>query len=264
MTEFNILFIGDVFGKPGRHVVNHFLPLLKEEENISFVICNNENATHGNGCNYNHYKELTAVGVNCFTSGNHFLGVKDPFTRGTEMPNQLRPLNFNDKYPLIGTKIFKFNDIRIRVTNIIGNTYMDLGQNNPFESFEKLLENCEPSDIHFVDFHGEATGEKRAFAEYFDGKITCMVGTHTHVQTADEKILPKGTAFISDVGSCGPEDSVLGADKNAMISKAAFGIRCKQVNPEHGLANFAGIVLSVNPNDFKVKGIKRIFKQKIC
>ena len=262
MRLIKILFIGDIFGRVGRNIVFSALPNIKKQYGINFVIANNENATHGHGCNLNHYKQLSEVGINCFTSGNHFMGC--PVPSEDLVPNQIRPLNLPYTYPLSGSKVFNYNGIKIRVTNLIGNSYIQMGQDNVFTSFENFLKNNNENLIHIVDLHAEATGEKRAFAEMFDSKVSAIIGTHTHVPTADEKVLLKGTAFITDVGCCGAVDSVLGADKKAMIYRSAYGMKTKIENIEHGLAEFNAVVITIDADTNLATNIERInYKERV-
>ena len=254
----NLLFIGDIFGKIGRNCVEKILPSIKNEYNINFIIANSENSTHGNGCSYSNYKTFMTLGLNCLTSGNHFLGHKDVYEHPELFDNQLRPLNFPKNYPLVGSKIYNFNNYKIRVTNMIGNTFMQPCMDNPFETFKEFLTTIKNThDFHLVDYHAEATGEKRAFAEMFSSDVDAIIGTHTHVQTNDDAILNSKTFFITDVGCTGAVDSILGADKKAMILRSAYNMRSKISHPETGLCNFCAVYLQY---DFDKKAITKFEK----
>lgn len=239
----NLLFIGDIFGIIGRRCIEKYLPIIKKDLNINFVIANNENATHGSGCSLQNYKFLMENGVNCCTSGNHFLGRKDVLSTPSLFENQIRPLNYPTKYPCVGSKVFNFNSYKIRVTNLIGNAFIQGPQNNAFSEFDRLIndKSYEKCDFHLVDFHGEATGEKRAFAEKYYKEFDVFVGTHTHVQTNDLQLLHDKSLFISDVGCTGAVDSVLGCDTDAMISRTELGYIMNMNFIERGKCNFCAM-----------------------
>lgn len=213
----SLLFLGDICSVLGRKIVENKLPELISKYKADFVIANGENATHGRGLSFKHYTELLNSGINCITMGNHYYGVEDILKRNELYTNMVRPLNLPDKVPGMGSKVFFVKGIEIRVTNLLGVTGISgLMQNNPFEAIDKIIEKSH-SQIHFIDFHAEATGEKAALARYVDGRVTCVVGTHTHVQTNDSRILPKGTAFLTDVGACCAYESILGMDAKMLF-----------------------------------------------
>lgn len=257
MKKIKVLFIGDIYGKIGRKLLIEQLPKIKSELKVDFVIANNENATHGHGCSLQDYKALSVSGINCFTSGNHFLGHKDVKVLSKDFENQLRPANFPPNYVCEFTKVFNINGIEIRVSNIMGNAFINLALDNCFTTFDQKLRFSYPA-IHILDFHGEATGEKRSFAEKNSPYLSAVIGTHTHVQTADEQILNGRTAFISDVGAISAVDSVLGADKNAMIARNAYSMNVPVINIESGLCKFCAVVMEFDPCSGKAISIKRI------
>ncbi len=213
MKEFvRILFFGDIVGPLGRKAVKKYLSLHKKQDEIDFVLANGENTTHGHGLSYVHYKELLSYGIDCLTSGNHFFNSPDAAKFAKEMNRQVRPYNFDKACPGVGSRLFSLEDgTEIKVSNMMGRIYMTGVQSNPFYDMDEILK--EKKDvIHILDFHAEATAEKRIMGEYLDGKITAVFGTHTHVQTNDAKILSKGTLFLTDVGMNGAYYSSLGDD----------------------------------------------------
>ncbi|MGL5268496.1 MAG: TIGR00282 family metallophosphoesterase [Spiroplasma sp.] len=257
------LIIGDIYGSVGRQMVSQWIPevknyLNKQNQTLDFIIANGENITHGKSISLAHYEELKKLGVDVITSGNHI------FSPTTNVVNYiknhkdlLRPLNYNPYQPGTGTILVNKNNKKIRVTNLIGRTFMDHSE-NPYFVLEELLQKEKSSDIHIIDFHGEATAEKLAFAWYFDGKITCIVGTHTHVQTADNRLLPKGSAFISDIGMTGPYDSIIGANPEEVIYRERTALPVK-FQPANGKGQFCAVILTVDDKTNKAVKLERVF-----
>jgi len=208
-----VLMIGDVIGRPGRKAVRTLVPTLRQQYGIDLVIANGENAAGGIGLTPSTAEELLASGVDVITSGNHIWHHKEiiPLLNGTSPI--LRPLNFPPKAPGKGYLFWN----QVLVVNLVGRTFM--GEFDcPFRAIDRLLEETKPQ-ITVVDFHGEATSEKNALGLYLDGRVSAVLGTHTHIGTIDARILPKGTAFITDVGMVGPKDSVIGDDAEAVINR---------------------------------------------
>lgn len=220
-----ILFVGDVVGKPGRDALKKGIGLLNEKYQIDFIIVNGENVSHGRGLLEKHYDELIDLGVDVITLGNHFDNKIELKRYINQVDNIVRPLNIIESYPGKGSQIFDVNGIKIRVTNILGSVFMTQNVENPYQCLNELLNDEEllPCDIHIVDFHGEATSEKQCIAYAFDGMVSALLGTHTHVQTNDARILEKHTAFMCDVGMCGSFDSVLGFEKQSVLKKVLYG-----------------------------------------
>lgn len=239
-SELSVLFFGDCVGKMGRLALAKGLPLLKDRYQADFTIVNCENATHGRGCSHEHYEELLKAGADCLTSGNHFYDSRDVFRPEYDFSKLVRPLNMGPKAPLSGSRVFNVNGYTLRITNLIGRVEVPGAQSNPFTDMDQLL-TTSSEDFHIVDFHAEATGEKRCLAEYLDGRISLFVGTHTHVQTNDAKILDRGTCFITDLGMCGADDSCLGMGKDNAIAKVAFGLPLPFQPLETGIARLDGI-----------------------
>ena len=216
-----ILFIGDIVGRPGRKAVSRLLPHLRENCGpFSFVVVNGENAAGGKGLTKPIVDELLERGVDAITTGNHVWGQREVLTFIDEMPNIVRPANYPKGTPGKGcTIVSNASGERLGVINVAGQVYME-GFNNPFHTLDEVLhEMREGADCMLLDFHAEATAEKVAMGWYADGKVGAVVGTHTHVQTADERLLPNGTAYITDVGMTGPYDSVIGVCKERVLHR---------------------------------------------
>ncbi len=247
-----ILFIGDIVGRIGRRIVKEKLNYFVDKYDIQFVIANGENATHGKGLIRHHYEELINAGIDCITLGNHF-NSKNELAKYIERVDCLiRPLNLYKSYPGGGSAVFDVDGILIRVTNLLGTAFMNEEVISPYASLIDLLSSEEEKvNIHIVDYHAEATGEKQCFGHVFDGKVSAVLGTHTHVQTRDAHILEEGTAYISDVGMCGFKDGVLGFDKTTVINKTIFGKTQKFELPNEGKGVFSAIVLDINEMDGK-------------
>ncbi len=219
-----ILFFGDIVGQVGRNAVKHNIEKLVKKYQIDFVIANGENATHGKGLIEKHYNELIDAGVDCITLGNHYFSKNRIVDYIDDATALVRPLNITKKIGGKGSVVFDVNGQKVRVTNILGTAFMQEEVVSPYEALKQELSYWEGEDvIHIVDFHAEATGEKIAFSYLFDAEVSAIVGTHTHVQTNDAKILDGGTGYISDVGMCGAANGVLGFNRNTVINKTIFG-----------------------------------------
>ena len=241
-----ILFIGDVVGRVGRRMLKDRIPYYVNKYEIDFVIANGENATHGKGLNRNHYFELLDAGVDVITLGNHYMSKSEILRYIDGVDRLVRPLNLLKEFPGEGSVVFEVNDVRVRVTNVMGSAFMGEDVNSPYYSVITLLSEEEPVTIHIVDFHAEATGEKQALAFALDGKVSAVLGTHTHVQTNDAHILPKGTAFISDVGMTGYADGVLGSTSETVVNKLIYGQQSKFQTPDEGRGLFSAVVIDID------------------
>ena len=218
------LFFGDIVGRVGRNAIKHNIEQLVKKYQVDFVIANGENVTHGKGLIEKHYYELLDDGIDCITLGNHYLS-KDRINDYIEEADALiRPLNLLNKFGGEGSRLFDVNGTLVRVTNVLGTAFMKEEVVAPYQALKELLDEYkDENSIHIVDFHAEATGEKACFGYAFDGLVSAVLCTHTHVQTNDAKVLPNGTAFISDVGMCGAANGVLGFEKGSVINKTLFG-----------------------------------------
>ena len=257
-----ILFIGDIVGKIGRRLIKEKLSYFVKKYEVDFVIANGENVTHGKGLIRHHYEELINDGIDVITLGNHY-DSKNEIRRYLDSADYIvRPYNLLHPFPGEGSVIFEVDGIKIRITNLLGSAFMSEDVNNPALSLLDILAEEEPSDIHIVDYHAEATGEKQSFAYAFDGKVSAVLGTHTHVQTKDAKILPKGTAFISDVGMTGFADGVLGFDKDTVVNKLIFGRQEKFDLPEEGRGLFSAVVIEIDDVSKKAINIIPIYYEE--
>jgi len=224
------------------------IPYYVSKYDIDFVIANGENATHGKGLNRNHYFELLDAGVDAITLGNHYMSKSEILRYIDNVDRLIRPYNLIKDFAGEGTVVFDVNGISVRVTNILGSAFMDEVVNAPYYSILTILSEEEPATVHIVDFHAEATGEKQSLAYALDGKVTAVLGTHTHVQTNDAHILPQGTAFISDVGMTGFADGVLGSTKETVVNKLIYGQQSKFQTPDEGRGLFSAVVIEVDDN----------------
>lgn len=212
----NILAIGDVVGSAGCHFLREKLPTLKKLKAVDLVIANGENSADGNGLTPSSVRYLLDSGADIITSGNHSFRRKESYDTYDECEQLLRPANFPSGAPGRGFTIYDMGRIQVGILNLMGTVYLD-PLDNPFFTADAMLNNI--PKITVVDFHAEATGEKRSMGYYLDGRISALWGTHTHVQTADECILPKGTGYISDLGMTGAVNSVLGVKPELTIRK---------------------------------------------
>ncbi|MGA2854170.1 MAG: TIGR00282 family metallophosphoesterase [Verrucomicrobiota bacterium] len=242
-----LLFIGDIVGQPGRNAVKTLLPKLREQHALDFVIANGENSAGGSGITPKTAEEIFAAGVDVITSGDHLWDQKEVMELLANEKRFLRPLNYPAGTPGQGSGVFEFraqksegrvpqvpnqvirdscnSSLRIAVLNVQGRTFMQPPLENPFLlAADEVKRLRERTKIIFVDFHAEATSEKIAFARFLDGRVSAVVGTHTHVQTADEQIFPGGTAFLTDAGFTGPHESVLGREIEPVIKKFLTGM----------------------------------------
>lgn len=256
----NILFIGDIVGKPGREAVRVLLPGLKQEFSLDFVIANVENAAGGSGVTPGVLAELRGYGIDAFTSGDHIFKKREVFSIIDEELRLLRPANFPPGVPGQGARIFKTgNSGEILLINLLGRVFME-ARECPFRIAREEIDKHK-SKIIIVDFHAEATSEKVALGWYLDGIVSAVVGTHTHIQTADEKILPQQTAYISDVGMTGPQHSVIGRRIEDVITRFITQMerRFEVANEDPQLQ---GVVLNIDSNSGKATSILRL--QRKC
>ncbi len=243
-----ILTIGDIVGECGIKKLRGILKNFIQERNIDFVIANGENSADGMGITESIFKELLALGINVITMGNHTWGKKDIFNF-IENKQLLRPANYSEGVLGNGYGIYDCGNKKIAVINLIGRTDMNVLSENPFLISDKILKSIDgKADLIFVDFHAEATAEKKALAYYLDGRVTAIFGTHTHVQTNDEQILPKGTGFITDIGMTGPKDSVIGMSIEASVKRFVTSIPEKYKVAE-GEPIFNGCIFEVDENN---------------
>jgi metallophosphoesterase (TIGR00282 family) len=255
MGTYNILFLGDVVGKPGRNIVKEGLPSLKATYDPLFTIINGENSAGGVGITADIAEEFYRAGADAITLGNHAFNKRDVFPYlGTGKPI-VRPSNLPDAAPGKGLAIVRKNDVELAVINLCGRVYMDV-YDDPFRESDRLLATLQTPHI-FVDFHAEATSEKLGMGWHLDGRATAVVGTHTHVTTADEQILPGGTAYITDVGMTGPWPSVLGMDKDVILTRFRTSMPTRfEVANQPGV--ISAVVINVELSTGRAQSIERI------
>lgn len=256
----NILFIGDIVGRPGREAVKKFLPDLKIKENIDLVIANGENLSAGIGMTAKTYLEMVEVGIDYFTSGNHIWSRKDflPYLDDKKI-KVIRPANYPQGVPGRGLANIKFRGHDIYLINLLGRVFLNEQLDNPFLVIRQILDDLPPAKkpIILVDFHAEATSEKNTLAYFLDGRVTAVMGTHTHVPTADYRILPKGTAYISDVGMVGAINSSIGDDLTSITKHFLTGLPFR-VEPAEGSVVFNAVVLTIDEKKGLAKDIRLI------
>ena len=213
-----VMILGDVMGRPARRAVRDLVPSLIAKEEIDLVVANAENAAGGMGVDIKSAKELLSAGVQVLTSGNHIWKKKEIYSFLDDQESLIRPANFPAGAPGKGWCLWQHNGLRALVINLQGRVFMPNHVDDPFRCVDEILrQHAAQSLVMIVDMHAEATSEKYAMGWYLDGRASVVFGTHTHVQTADERILPAGTAYITDVGMCGPFDSVIGMEKETVI-----------------------------------------------
>ena len=254
-----ILAVGDIVGNSGVNKLKADLQSIKAEFSIDFVIVNAENAAEGMGLTVKNYNDIISAGTDCITMGNHTWGKKEIFQIIDE-PKLLRPINYPEGVCGKGYNIFECNGKKIAVINAMGRAEINVQTENPFIQVKKLVDEIKAKvDIIILDFHAEATAEKQAMGYYLDGDVTVIFGTHTHVQTADEKILKKGTAYISDIGMTGPMDSVLGMDKDAALKRFLTALP-EKYRVADGDTMLNGCIFEIDDSSNKVNNIQRITK----
>ena len=253
-----ILFIGDIVGKPGRQAVVALLPKLKREHHLDCVIANGENAAHGAGLTSATVAELLAAGVDVITTGDHVWDQKGFEQDIDNLPQVVRPANIAPAAPGRGAVVINIGEkARIGVMNLLGRVYMP-ANDCPFRiARSEVTKLRRQTSIIIVDLHAEATSEKIAMGRYLDGQVSLVVGTHTHVQTADEQILPKGTAYLSDAGMCGPHDSVLGRDVDAVIHRFVSGMP-QRLEVAAGKIELCGVIVDVDEQTGLAQQIDRV------
>lgn len=252
----NILFIGDIVGSPGREAVKVLLPGLRDEFKLDFVIANVENAAGGSGITPKLSSELLSYGIDAFTSGDHIFKRKEVFSIIGKEPSLLRPANFPLASPGRGAGLFKTRSGQpLYLINLLGRVFME-ARECPFRVVKEEIDKARCKVI-IVDFHAEATSEKVAMGWYLDGLASAVLGTHTHIQTADERILPNGTAYITDVGMTGPQCSVIGRKIEDVLTRFITQVDCRfQVASED--SQLQAVVLDINEDTGKTGSITRI------
>jgi metallophosphoesterase (TIGR00282 family) len=253
-----ILFIGDIIGKPGRQALSRELDRLVDRHNVDLVIANAENASGGFGLTQETARELFGLGVHCLTSGNHIWDKREQVPLVLADPRILRPANYPAGVPGVGSVILDTpGGVRVGVLNLEGRVFMKYLE-CPFFAADREIERLRrETPIIFVDFHAEATSEKAALGWYLDGRVSAVVGTHTHVQTADERILTQGTAYMSDAGMTGSFDSVIGIGKEEAIRKFLTQLPVKFEVPKKDI-RLNGVVVGIDEATGRALSIERV------
>jgi len=253
-----ILLIGDIVGNSGVKKVKEVIPEFKKQNNIDFIIANGENSADGMGITLKIFEDLKKTGVNVVTMGNHTWGKKEIFNF-IDDESIVRPANYPEGVPGVGYRIQECNGKKIAVINLMGRVDLNVLTENPFLKADEILKRIkDKADIIIVDFHAEATAEKIALGYYLDGKVTCVFGTHTHVQTADETILEKGTGYITDIGMTGPKKSVIGMDVSASVKRFVTTLPERYKVSDDKNVVLTGCILEINDETCRIEKINRI------
>lgn len=253
-----VLFIGDIVGKLGRNATKTLLPAVVTKYKVDFVIANGENAAGGFGITDKIASEIFSYGVHVITTGNHVWDKKEFIPQISKEDRVLRPLNYPPGVPGYGSLLYALqNGIKVAVINLSGRVFMS-NIDCPFRTGKKEVERLKSdTNIIIIDFHAEATSEKIAFGYYMDGKVSAVVGTHTHVQTADEKILPEGTAYITDVGMTGPYESVIGIEKEQIIQRFLTNMPMR-FETAKGEGIFSALIAEIDEETGKSNAVQRL------
>ncbi len=253
-----VMLTGDVVGRPGRKAFRQYTPQLRREKHIDVVIVNGENCAAGKGFTRGALDELYSGGADIVTSGNHVWDKKDVLEFIDQEPFLIRPANYPEGAPGKGYCIYPFKAKNIGVMNLSGRSFMP-ALDCPFQKVEDLLRAMKDEcDIIFLDFHAETTSEKLAMGWYLDGRVNGVVGTHTHVQTADARLLPQGTAYITDLGMTGPYNSVLGVETKAILYKFTTGLPVR-FEVADGPCVYSAVIVDIDDATNRTTGIERVF-----
>lgn len=255
-----VLFIGDIVQRIGRKAVIETLPELRSELEIDLVIVNGEHASTGMGITEKAYKELLEAGVDFITTGNHIWRKSDFVEKLNEKDLKLiRPANFPDGVPGKGYETITVKGKKVAILNFVGQVFVRAESDSPFRKADEVLKRIK-AKVKIVDFHAEVTSEKVAFANYLDGKVSAVFGTHTHIPTADTRILEKGTAYVTDVGMVGPLDSILGLEKEGIINRYVTGLPTRHTAAKKGLCVLNAVYVEIDSKGKALK-IERIDKE---
>ncbi|HVA36895.1 MAG TPA: TIGR00282 family metallophosphoesterase [Candidatus Dormibacteraeota bacterium] len=259
--SFNLLLVGDVVGSPGREALKRCLPELRERFEIHACIANAENIAGGFGLTVPTVEELFACGVDFLTSGNHVWDKRDYRDQLSTSDRIVRPANYPEEAPGHGYGVIECNGFRVGVVNVMGRVFMP-DTDDPFRVARRLVEDLRhTTPIVIVDVHAEATSEKAALAYHLDGLASAVFGTHTHVQTADERILAGGTAFITDVGMTGPSDSIIGMDVKIVLERFLMGTGERFAVAKTTPRQVCALVVNIDPETGHAVGLHRIFQR---
>lgn len=254
-----VLMVGDVVGKAGRRMISEHVRRLRSAHSIDLVVANGENAAGGNGLTHDVLDELLSAGVDVLTSGNHIFDKKEILQFIDDVPQVLRPLNMPRDTPGRGYVVVSPGGVAVAVVSVAGRAFMPFHYDDPFASMDQLLASLTgEAAVVLVDFHAETTSEKAALAWYLDGRVAVLVGTHTHVQTADERIFPQGMAFLTDLGMTGPRDSVIGVKSDLVIQKLRTQMPVR-FETAVGAGQFGALLVDIDPASGRSLAMERIF-----
>lgn len=250
-----VLFLGDIIGKPGRQVVRRYLNGLTKKPDL--IIANAENSAHGFGTTEANVEELRGAGVQAFTGGNHTFDRKELLEFIERQTNVIRPANYPEGTPGKGYCIVQVGEFKVGILNLIGRVFMEPLE-SPFLAADRIIPIIkEETNVIIVDLHAEATAEKVAMGWYLDGRVSAVLGTHTHVQTADDRVLPGGTAYLTDAGACGPLDGVIGMEKQGVFRRMVKQLPTRFEVAE-GPAQLCGALMTIEARSGKAIGIERV------
>jgi metallophosphoesterase (TIGR00282 family) len=256
----NILIIGDVVGSPGRAIMKRALPQVMRRHDVDYVIANVENAAGGFGVTPEICQEFLAMGVDVMTSGNHIWDKREIIPAMGQFPQLLRPANYPESQPGQGRHVGRGKDSRVPVAtlNLSGRVFMPGAIDDPFQKAAQEVEALrKEAKVIVVDMHAEATSEKMALGYFLDGKVSAVVGTHTHVPTCDHRLLPRGTAYCTDLGMTGPYDSVIGVEAEVIVQRFVSGMPSR-FETAKGDPRLAAVVVQVDPQSGRARGIERL------
>ncbi len=256
------LFLGDVMGRAGRQAITEHLPRLRQEWRLDFVVANGENATNGMGLSADHAKGLLAAGADCVTLGDHAFDQRDMLQFIEQEPRILRPINFAKSAPGKGYRLFEAPGGRkVLVAQVLGQVFMKRAFDDPFSAIEPVLKSYPrggQAQAVIVDMHCEATSEKMAMGLFCDGRASLVVGTHTHVPTADAQVLPGGTAYLTDAGMCGDYHSVIGMEKSEPMRRFITGMPKGRFTPALGEATLSGVYIETDDRSGQANVVRMV------
>jgi metallophosphoesterase (TIGR00282 family) len=260
-AEFRILFVADVVGHPGRDAVKAILPALKKEVGADLTIVNGENSAGGFGLTLKIAAELKQAGADVITTGNHVFAQKDFVPELPHLENVLRPANYPPAAPGQGSCVVEAAGEQVLVMNLMGRIFVE-ALDDPFRAADAIL-NANPGvKIVFCDMHAEATSEKTAMGWYLDGRASAVVGTHTHIPTADARVLPKGTAYVTDVGMVGPRDGCIGMDKDIVLQRFLTGVP-NRFQVASGPVTFNSVLVTISSSTGRATSIQRVDREHV-
>ena len=257
-----LLFCGDVVGRPGRVALSALLPQLRAELDPDLIIVNGENSAHGFGLNSRTLNEILASGANLVTTGNHVFDQREFVDSISQSDCVLRPANYPAGTPGRGHLVTQVAGIAVGVVNLQARTFMPT-LDCPFRALDQILDQLDQCQVVIVDLHGEATSEKQALGWYADGRISALIGTHTHVPTADHRVLPGGTAYVTDVGMVGPRDGVIGMDKEATIRRFLSAMP-QRFEVAEGPVTFNSVLITISTRTGRATEIRRADREHVA